>query len=501
MGFFYLHGKISVMYFLFIYSKCQRFLAFGLFVLLFTSCTQQTPPNVVLIIADDLGYADLSCTGLSNDVNTPNIDRLAKSGVRFTQAYATSPICSPSRAGLITGSYPERWGTYWYGGPGIHNPEFTTIAELFKENGYKTGYVGKVHYGGYDSDTTNRSFPLNHGFDYFFGFTSPRKHYLIHDQSYEDKFQRVKKENQMRGQSLRQQALWVNTGNLDTLAFSTELFGKQACNFIEKNKNHNFFLQLSFNAVHNFTHQLPQAYLDSLGLKGYTDWDPSKEEYYDWYQQGRYPNNPEGRAHYLGQLFYLDQEVGRVLDYLEKTGLKENTIVVFVSDNGGSTPIYANNFPLRGSKYLLYEGGIRVPMIISWPKKYSENRINDNVISCMDILPTLCRAIRIQSSDNIDGKDISSLLTGIDETIQHDTLVWDTRHEIAVRAGKWKWHLAKSNGHASYEMVELEVGEFLYDLEADPSETTNLADQYPDIVHQLKQYYEKWLKEMSEPLN
>lgn len=474
------------------------YLIFSLFLI---SCSNQKNPNVILIVVDDLGYADLSCTGLASDVNTPNIDRLAESGVRFTQAYATSPICSPSRAGIITGAYPERWGTYWYGGPGIHNPAYKTIAELLKDQGYATGYVGKVHYGSYDGDTTNRSFPLNHGFDSFYGFTSPRKHYLIHDQSYEDRFQQIKADNNRKGQSLRQQAFWQNRNKVDTLAFSTELFGKEACSFIEDHNDEKFFLQLSFNAVHNFTHQLPKQYFDSLGLTGYTDWDPAKEDYYEWYKMGRYPNNPEGRDHYLGQLFYLDREIGRVMNCLSRLGLEKNTLVIFISDNGGSTPIYANNFPLRGSKYVLYEGGIRVPVFFSWPQKYKQNKVAENVISAMDILPTICRAVGILPPENIDGKDISTLLTGYNDEFIHDTLVWDTGHEIAVKAGNWKWHVVKDTWSADYEMVELEIGEYLYNLETDPSETINLAEKHPEIVLDLKQYHEKWSLDMQRPVN
>lgn len=471
---------------------------FNLFLFLLSigvwGCSQHQDPNIVLIVVDDLGYADMGCAGLADDVETPNIDLLAEAGVRFTQAYATSPICSPSRAGIITGSYPERWGTFWYGGPGIHDASWQTIAELLKEKGYTTAHIGKVHYGSYDSDTSNRSFPLNHGFDYFFGHTSARKHYLNHHEGIEDAFQKTKAENQRKGQSLRQQGMWDNTEVVDTIAFSTELFGKKALAFIQANKEKRFFLQLSFNAVHNFTHQLPIDYLDKHQLNGYTDWDPAIEEYYDWYQKGRYPNNPEGRAHYLGQLHYLDEMIGWVLHSLVENGLDENTLIIFIGDNGGSTPIYANNTPLRGSKYLLYEGGIRVPMIMAYLGKYPKGQVNSNVVSAMDILPTICRAAHISPPENIDGKDLSMLLTGSDTTIHHDTLVWDTRHEIAVRAGKWKYHLAKSDDHATYEMVELDVGEHLYNLNADPGELRDLASEYPEIVLKLKTYHQKWLE-------
>jgi len=457
------------------------------------SCnTPDSTPNVLLIVVDDLGYADISCTGLASDVHTPNIDKIAKTGVRFTQAYASSPISSPSRGGIITGCYQERWGTYWYGGPGLHLEKFKTIPEILKEKNYSTGYIGKVHYGSHDSETEHRSFPLNHGFDYYYGHTSARKHYLNHSDNIEKDFQEVKRNNEKTGQSLRQQSLWENFNKVDTLALSTELFGKKACEYIELHQNGNFFLQLSFNAVHNFTHQLPVEYLKSNNLNGYHDWDPSNEEYYEWYKAGRYPNNPEGREQYLGQLYYLDKEIGRVLDKLTKLKLDKNTLIIFISDNGGSTPIYANNYPLRGSKYLLYEGGIRVPMIISYQEKFSSNKVSDNIVSGMDILPTICNLTGIKIPEYIDGQDITMLLSGQDETIDHDTLIWDTGRETAVRTGKWKFRSAVNNSHANYEMVDLELGEFLYDLEKDPGETTNLAEEYPDIFLSLKNTHKEW---------
>jgi len=460
------------------------------------SCNSNKEKNILLIVVDDLGYADLSCTGLAEDVNTPNIDRIARLGVRFTQAYATSPICNPSRVGIITGCYNQRLGSTWYGGPGLKDKSFKTIAELLKDNGYATGYVGKVHYGNHDADTNHRNFPLNHGFDYYFGHTSPRKHYLNHKSDLEVAFQSVKKENERWGQSLRQEPMWENTGLVDTLAFSTELFGEKACEFIDDNKNEPFFLQLSFNAVHNFTHQLPQEYLQKKNLKGYHDWDPATEDYYKWYQGGRFPNNPEGREHYLGHLHFLDMEIGRVLDCLERLKIDKNTLVIFISDNGGSTPIYANNYPLRGSKYVLYEGGIRVPVIFSFPEKYQQNVIHNNVVSAMDILPTICNITNTPIPENVEGHDLTPLLTGKDASLHHKVLIWDSGHETAVRKGKWKLRTASDDKSAKYEMVELELGEFLYDLEADPGETTNLKEKHPEIFKELKNLHKEWKNEL-----
>ena len=457
---------------------------------------KERDPNVLLIVVDDLGYADLSCSGLAYDVRTPNIDRLAESGIRFTQAYATSPICSPSRAAIITGCYQQRWGTYWYGGPGLHKKEFLTIAEILKEKDYMTGYIGKVHYGNHDSDTSHRSFPLNHGFDYFFGHTSARKHYFNHKQEIEDAFLKAREESGKKGQSLRQQPLWINYKKAETIEFTTSLFGNEAIDFIETYKHKKFFLQLSFNAVHNFTHQLPQNYLQDHSLKGYHDWDPATEDYYEWYVAGRKPNNPEGREHYLGQLHYLDKTIGSVLDYLKQEGLEKNTMVIFISDNGGSTPIYANNYPLRGSKYVLYEGGIRVPMIISYPGEYRADLVVGNVVSAMDILPTICAATRSQIPESIDGIDLSPLLKGENDELEHNALFWDTRQETAARIGDHKIRTASDDANAKYEMVKIELGEFLYDLKADPGELINIKDSVPVTYSKIEPEFIKWKKQL-----
>jgi len=449
-------------------------------------------PNIILIVADDLGYADIGATNLANDVNTPNIDRIANTGIRFAQTYDNSPICNQSRIGIITGCYPQRLGTYWYDAEGLHDPKFKTIPELLNEQNYTSGYVGKTHYGKYDSDTTHRSFPLNHGFDYYFGHTSARKHYMNHKQEIEDAFLKSKKENKRRGQTLRQGPLWENKDKVDTIAFFTQLVGERSRNFIKKNKDEKFFLQIAFNAAHNFTHQLPQEYLEKYNLKGYHDWNPAVEEYYDWYEKGRYPNNEEGRAHYLGQVHYMDNEIGKLLDLLDEQGLTENTLIFFISDNGGSTPIYANNSPLRGSKYLLYEGGIRVQMLVSYPKKYQKGKVYQNMVSAMDILPSICKEANVKIPSYIDGIDLTPLLKGEDDSLEHDVLVWDTGHEIAVRKGSWKLRKSFNDSEAKFEMVELELGNFITNLNTDISEKINLIKKEPEILGDLEKEYSVW---------
>ncbi|MCK5134737.1 MAG: sulfatase-like hydrolase/transferase [Bacteroidales bacterium] len=455
-------------------------------------------PNIILIVADDLGYADISAAKLTDDVNTPNIDRIAERGVRFTQAYDNSPICNQSRIGIITGSYPQRLGSYWYRAQGLHDPEFETIPELLKNKGFHSGYIGKVHYGQNDADTSHRSFPLNHGFDYYFGHTSARKHYLNHKKEIEDAFLQVKKQHNRTGQSLVQGSLWENKKAVDTIAFFTELVGEKSRQFIEKNKNSKFFLQIAFNTAHNFTHQLPQEYLEKHNLEGYHDWNPAIEEYYEWYTKGRYPNNDEGRAHYLGQLYYMDKEIGKLLDMLDDQNLRENTLIFFISDNGGSTPIYANNTPLRGSKYLLYEGGIRVQMLVSYPGTFGENKVYQNMVSAMDILPTICKQANVVIPKYIDGIDLTPILKGKNSNLQHDVLFWDTGHEIAIRKKQWKLRKSYNDENAKYEMVELELGEFLHDLNNDVGEKLNLIEEKPDILNDLEKEYSIWKSQLGK---
>ncbi|MFY0628348.1 MAG: sulfatase-like hydrolase/transferase [Reichenbachiella sp.] len=489
-------------------KKYSFWFAIGLISMLISSCLErpvdeiasENTPNIILIVADDIGYADLSVANLSKDVSTPNIDNLANRGVRFTQSYATSPICSPSRAGLITGVHQQRWGTYFYGGPGMRNAAYKTLPEILKVEGYHTGYVGKVHYGKNDNDTTHRSFPNNHGFDYFFGTMGGRKHYLIHSDKTEAQFVQSMKDNNKKGQSLKMQGFWRNKERIDTTGFSTEIFGGEAMKYVSKHKNEKFFMQLSFNAVHNFTHQLPKNYLEKNGLQGYHDWDPNTEDYLEWYYEGRFPNNPEGRAHYLGQLNYLDLEIGKLVEHLEKEGIADNTLIIFIGDNGGSTPIYANNGPLRGSKYVLYEGGIRVPIIINYPSVY-QPLVSNEVVSAMDLLPTICQILEIETPDNVDGRDISTILTQQSNSLITDTLIWDSGHEYALRLGEWKLHVASSTHSADYEGVELELGTHLYNLEKDPSESTDLSEINPEITARLNGIYKKWKAEIETEIS
>ena len=191
-------------------------------------------PNVVLIIGDDHGYADLGISGLAKDVKTPNIDQLAKEGTRFTDAYATAPICSPSRVGLMTGSYHQRQQLFWYGGKGISDPSIKTIAEILKEKGYTTSYVGKFHYGAIDDSIQARTFPLNHGFDQLFGSNGGRKHYLIHNDSLENEFTTKRMLLKGPNESLEMSSFWEQDKRTSVEGFSTEILGGKAVSFIKE---------------------------------------------------------------------------------------------------------------------------------------------------------------------------------------------------------------------------------------------------------------------------
>ncbi len=468
------------------------------------SAAPSAPPNVLLIIGDDHGYADLGFSKLAKDVNTPNFDRLAQQSVFFKNAYATSPICSPSRVGLMTGAYHQRQQVFWYGGKGLSNPEFPTIAELLLNKGYKTGYFGKFHYGSKDADIEHRSFPLNHGYQKLFGCNGGRKHYLIHNNEKEEAFRKLMEQSPDPKQSLRMEGFWNQDKRENIEGFSTEMISQKGIDFMKKqiDENNSFFATVSFNAVHNFTHQLPQEYLDKNNLKGYRDWDPQKEDYYDWYNQGRKPNNPEGREHYLGQLYYLDKEVGRLIDFLEQEKQMENTIIVYIGDNGGSTQIYANNTPFQGGKYTMYEGGLRVPLMISWKGHFEKNTIVENMVSAMDVLPTICEATETPFPKTLDGFSLQPILKKENPNLAHEYLVWYGGQQAAIRNASWKYRWANDTEESfakrssAYEGVGLELGEYLYNLEKGNEQENVMKDGDQKELKNLKKELDRWKMEI-----
>lgn len=443
--------------------------------------------NVIVIIADDLGYADLSCTGLADDVHTPNIDRIAKKGIRFSNAYVTSPICSTSRIAIATGAYQQRQGNYWYGGRGLYNPSFKTIGESLKANGYKTGYVGKFHHGRSDQPQ-KRGFPLNHGYDSFYGFSGGTKHYLIHNKASEKKFYRAG-------------PMYVQDKREDVEGFTTELFGEQGRDYVRKHKDEPFHLFLSFNAVHHYINQLPKPYLKEKNLRQIPDFKPNNNDRLKWREKFDFPNHPEGRKYYLGHLYYLDREIGLLLDELETLKIADKTVIIFLGDNGGGLALYANNGGLKGGKYTSFEGGLRVPMIISHPDIKTANVVSNAMVSALDLHPTICAMTGSKIPKNVDGINLSPMLNGEQLDTERRVLYWDTPHQQAIRKGKWKLLINEgepNSGMPDIHKVEVPKGTFLYDLEEDPGEAKDLSSGYPEIVQDLLKDLRKWQDEVKK---
>ncbi len=435
-------------------------------------------PNIILIMADDLGYADLSCTGLADDVHTPNIDRIAKNGIRFTNAYVTAPICNASRIAVATGAYQQRQGQHWYQGPGLHDPKYVTIAETLKARGYKTGYVGKFHHGGNDAPN-KRGFPLNHGYDTFYGFSGGTKHYLIHNRASEKKLYRAG-------------PMYVEDELQDVEGFTTELFGQKGRDFVREHQDEAFHLFLSFNAVHHYINQLPEAYLKEKGLSRYPDFGETNEPKMKWREKFDYPNHPEGRQYYLGHLYYLDREIGLLLDQLETLGIADKTVVIFLGDNGGGLALHANNGPFKGGKYTCFEGGLHVPMLISHPGIHAPNTKSDAMVSSLDLHPTICAMTGSEVPANVDGINLSPLLNGEAVDLDDRVLYWDTNHQKAVRRGKWKLLNTKSNPSARLSKVKVPSGTFLFNLEEDPGERKDLSATQPEMVQELLAELTAW---------
>lgn len=463
-------------------------------------------PNILLIVSDDQGYADFGAYSGLRDVKTPHLDDLTKSGVRFSEAYVTASICSPSRCAILTGRYQQRWGVYGY--KSSLPSEEITLAEQLRDAGYATGLVGKSHYGNHNRNTNSQEFPLNHGFQYFFGKEGGTMDYLRHkNEDYEFY-------SQADAKKLGVGPFWENKELVEMDGYSTDILINKATSFIEKNSQNPFFLMVSLNEVHLFTHQLPDTTLNRLGIEKVPDWNPKEqqfEDYLDWYVKTVKPNTPEGRKRYLWHLQQLDNGIGKLIDKLKEEEIKEETLIIYISDNGGSPRTYASNHPLKGNKYILEEGGIRVPFVISWPGMLPQNETYDKMVSSLDILLTIMELTdsKVPADYQQDGVSLVPFITNGENTKEpHDMLYWTGRKlkmkapifddpssskaklyksfngdysGWAIRRKKWKLrYLGQSDQYA------------LYNLEDDMGETTNLAEKQPDLVKELTEEFFKW---------
>lgn len=419
-------------------------------------------PNVLVIVADDLGYADLGFQG-GKDVPTPNIDSIASGGVRFTHGYVSGPYCSPTRAGLLTGRYQQRFGHEFNpggeggreGGKGVGLPlTETTIANRFKDAGYATGLVGKWHLG-----SGAKFHPQQRGFEEFFGFLGGAHTYF-------DKADA----SVMRG-----------TTKISEPEYLTDAFGREAAAFIERHQQHPFLLYLAFNAVHTPM----EADKDRLARFESIDAKP--------------------RRTYAGMLSAMDDAVGRVLKTLRDSKLDEDTLIFFFSDNGGptmqgTTVNASSNAPLRGSKRTTLEGGIHVPFLIQWKGHLPPGTIYDKPVIQLDVQPTALAAAKIETKPDakFDGVNLLPFITGQASGVPHDTLYWRLGEQNAIRHGDWK--LVQYDQNVDSYPSRGVTAPRLYHLEDDIGEANDLAARHPEKVKELKSLWQSWSSEMAEPL-
>ena len=434
------------------------FIIFGLILLCPTpglSAVKLAPPNIVVILTDDQGYADISFNpNHPREVATPHMDALAREGVFFSQAYTSGHVCSPTRAGLMLGQYQQRVGIYTAGDGGRgFNPK-TKIFPSFLPDDYNSMAVGKWHLG-LDTDYPKlRMHALNRGFDECYKFMGRGGH---------DYFK-------LRGVKGPEYApIYRNKERIqegDYEGYLTTRLTEEAVSFIDRQKQKPFFLYLAYNAVH----APAQAPKEDIA-----------------HYQKMFPQLDKKRAILMAMLHHLDLGVGSVVKKLKDEGFWENTLLFFLTDNGGAKAMNANNGILRGFKGSLYEGGIRTPWVVSWPAKFSGGRTIDAPVISLDILPTVVDAIGTKDTVKrvFDGKSLLPLLMG-KSTSHHPVLYWNSgepKGEWAVREGNWKAHGFKQK----YE---------LYDLASDPSEKTDLAAKRPELARRLAKRHETWLAEM-----
>ena len=408
----------------------------------------QTRPNIIVIISDDMGYADIGCHGCK-DIPTPNIDSIARKGVRFTNGYVSASKCSPSRAGIMTGRYQQRFGHEFnlgappqgvLGNVGLPLTE-VTIANVLASAGYVTGAVGKWHLG------TSPCFnPLKRGFDEFFGFPHGGHSYMNPQL---DTFNPI-----MQGNTL-----------VDEKEYLTDAFTREAISFIKRHHDKPFFLWLAYNAPHTPL-EVAKRYQNSF----------------------EHITKPERHA-YAGMLAAMDDGIGKVLATLRELGLEEDTLLFFLNDNGGAKTFGARNKPLRAGKGSFFEGGIRVPFMVKWPRRLSGPRTYNHPVISLDILPTVAAVAgaKLPQDRKIDGVNLSPYLTDKKKSPPHETLFWRFANQYAVRQGNWK--LVNTSSHAE-----------LFDLATDISETRNLAAEQPNVVKKLTKAHEAWNTQMIDPL-
>jgi len=416
-------------------------------------------PNIVFIMADDLGFGDLGCYG-QDKISTPNIDELARTGMRFTQAYAGSSVCAPSRCSLMTGKHNGNNRVRDNVPHGVYlQPDDFTVAELLKQCGYATGGVGKWGLG----NPGSWGLPYMQGFDYWYGhYDQDQAHYYYPDHLWENDQVKLLNKNKAGKKGM----------------YTHDLFTEKAVDFISKNSTTPFFLYLAYTIPHfsDYAKKSPDVYIV-----------PSDEPYADrpWTATAK---------NYAAMITRMDSDVGRIRLHLKELGLSENTIIVFTSDNGPYTDVpepiqfFNSNGGLKGGKRSFYEGGIRVPFIVNWAGKVPPGSVSPVPIAFWDVMPTFANLTGYPAEISTDGQSFLPLLLGKNTDTTDRVFYWDyghTRDEYfqAVRKRQYKGiRMRSKNGETNFE---------LYDLLEDPTEKYNKASVFPHIVAELEKEMDK----------
>ena len=424
----------------------KKLALFFVCILTLISCSSinDSKPNIIIILADDAGYSDFGFMG-SDEIKTPNLDQLALDGVTFNNAYVSASVCSPSRAGLLTGMYQQRFGHECNLDSDVNtsfDPNQITIAEALKTEGYTTGLIGKWHLG----DKT-QNHPLKNGFDYFWGFISGARNYFYDP-------------NEVNRNSIRNVVENYSQTNFE--GYLTDVLGEKAISFIDKNNQSNnpFFLFLSFNAPHT-----PMQ---------------AKEEVLE-----KFKNNP--RQVYASMMWSMDEAIGHVIDALKENNQYDNTIIYFLSDNGAAMSNNASPFPYKGWKGNQFEGGIKTPMIMSWKNKIKSNTQFDGFISALDIFKTSLEVSNVNDDlmANADGKNIMNYLN--DNTIQNKNLFWRKDKMATVRSG-------------NYKLIRLnDTSTVLYNIENNYFEDLDLKLKEPSVHDSLFKLLLAWEDRLIDP--
>ncbi len=428
-------------------------------------------PNIIYILADDLGYGDLSCYGQKN-FSTPNLDRFAAEGMLFTQHYSGSTVCAPSRSALMTGQHT---GHTTIRGNKELKPEGQwpipdscyTLAEMLKTRGYVTGAFGKWGLGGPGSTGD----PMFQGFDRFFGYNCQRLAHNYYPRHLWDNRSKV--------------ALEENMGANEGI-YSPQLIHEKAIEFIQQNKDTSFFLFYP-NVIPHAELLVPEEYLAKYRNKFLPEKQYQGVDDGDHYRLGPYGSQSESHAAFAAMVTLLDEQVGSILDQLDELRIADNTLVIFTSDNGphlegGADPDYFDsNGPLRGYKRDLYEGGIRVPMLAKWPGQIAKGSKNDHVSAFWDVMPTIAELVKTSVPENLDGISFLPTMLNLPDQLKHDHLYWEFHERGGRRAlRKENWKLVQ------YQLKEgMTKNLELYDLSNDLGENNNLADEYPEVVDSL----------------